>query len=106
MNTVNMRDVLEIRRRIEMQTSEDWVESTELVNVKKRCPKLEYKESMRPMGIYQIRNLVNEKVFVGSTLNLDSIFYRHLFQLNIGGYPNKPMQNNWKLEESVSHLKF
>lgn len=58
--------------------------------------KREYKDAMRPMGIYQIRNLVNEKVFVGSTLNLNGIFNRHLFQLEIGGNPNKSLQEDWK----------
>ncbi len=57
--------------------------------------KREYKESMRPMGIYQIRNLINEKVFVGSTLNLNGIFNRHLFQLKIGGHRNIGLQCDW-----------
>ena len=47
------------------------------------------------MGVFQIRNLVNEKVFIGSSLNLDGIFNRHEFQLKMGGHPNKPLQSDW-----------
>ena len=35
------------------------------------------------MGIYQIRNLVNEKVFVGSSTNLDGIFESQFFSIEI-----------------------
>ncbi len=58
--------------------------------------KREYRENPPPMGIYQIRNSVNDKVFVGSTLNLPGIFNRHKFQLNVGGHPNKSLQADWK----------
>lgn len=47
------------------------------------------------MGIFQIRNLTNDKVFVGSTLNLDTVFNRHKFQLDAGGHPSKPLQKDW-----------
>jgi group I intron endonuclease len=57
--------------------------------------KREYKDSMRPMGIYQIRNLVNEKVFVGSSMNLKGIFNRRLFQLELGGDQSKSLQKDW-----------
>jgi group I intron endonuclease len=57
--------------------------------------KREYKEALRPMGVFQIRNSVNEKVFVGSSLNLDGIFNRHEFQLKMNGHPNKSLQADW-----------
>lgn len=50
----------------------------------KKDLKREYKQTLRPMGVFQIRNTVNEKVFIGSTLNLDGIFNRHEFQLKAG----------------------
>ena len=57
--------------------------------------KREYKQNLRPMGIFQIRNLIKEKVFIGSTLNLPGIFNRHEFQLKMGGHPNKILQADW-----------
>jgi group I intron endonuclease len=63
--------------------------------VNKKDLKREYKETARPMGVFQIRNLTNEKVFVGSSTNLDGIFNRHRFQLNAGAHPNKALQADW-----------
>lgn len=54
-----------------------------------------YKEIPRPMGVFQIRNCVNEKVFVGSSTNLDGIFNRHRFQLNAGNHQSKDLQKDW-----------
>lgn len=59
--------------------------------------KREYKQNLRPMGVFQIRNTVNEKVFIGSTLNLPGIFNRHEFQLKMGGHPNKILQADWNV---------
>jgi group I intron endonuclease len=47
------------------------------------------------MGIFQIRNLRNEKVFVGSTPNLDAALNRHRFQLDAGAHPSKTLQKDW-----------
>ena len=48
------------------------------------------------MGIYLIRNLVNEKIFVGSSLDLPAIFNRMRFQLAAGAHMNKPLEADWK----------
>lgn len=48
------------------------------------------------MGVFQIRNLVNDKVFVGSTLNLPGIINRHKFELQMGGHKNHALQTEWK----------
>jgi len=47
------------------------------------------------MGIFQIRNLTNGKVFISSSMNLDGIINRHRFQLNASGHPNKALQADW-----------
>ena len=44
---------------------------------KKKELKREYQQSPRPMGVYQIRNLVKDKVLLGSSLNLPGIFNRY-----------------------------
>lgn len=64
---------------------------------RKKALKNQYKQTLRPMGVFQIRNLRNEKVLIGSTLNLDGIFNRHLFQLKMGSHPNKDLQKDWNI---------
>ena len=62
----------------------------------KKQEKLKYKASRRPMGVFLIRNLVNGKVFVGSSMNLDAMFNLIRFQLYAGAHPTKALENDWK----------
>jgi hypothetical protein len=61
----------------------------------KKDLKREYKETPLPIGVFQIRNLTNKKVFIGSSLNLNGIFNRHRFALNAGSHQNKSLQADW-----------
>ncbi len=61
----------------------------------KKALKKAYLETPRRMGVYQIRNTVNDRVLVGGTLNLGAIFNRHEFQLRIGKHPNFRLQKEW-----------
>ena len=47
------------------------------------------------MGIFQIRNLTNEKIFVGKSENLDGIFNRIQFQLKANCHTEKKLQADW-----------
>lgn len=44
-------------------------------------------------GIYQIRNLVNEKVYVGSAVNLRTRWHKHLSNLRHNRHCNTKLQN-------------
>src|SRR5262245_55458333 len=66
----------------------------------KAAAKLEYKRSHRPMGVFQIRNAVNDKVFVDSSLNVPGKINRHKFQLNAGVHPSKELQADWNHQGS------
>ena len=68
-----------------------------LLIMDKKQAKLEYKASRQPMGVFAIRNLVDEKVFVGSSMNLAAIFNRIRFQLFAGAHPLKSLESDWKL---------
>lgn len=57
--------------------------------------KQNYKLTPQPMGIFQIRNLTNEKVFIGKSENLDGIFNRIEFQLKAGVHQDKKLQEDW-----------
>lgn len=61
----------------------------------KKDLKRTYQQTSPPIGVYQIRNLANEKVFVSSSLNLPGIFNRQRFQLQAGSHQNKALQADW-----------
>jgi len=55
----------------------------------------EYKERVKPSGVYQVKNLANGKVLLGSSLNLEGPLNRHKFMLKINGHTNKELQKDW-----------
>ncbi|SFL35906.1 group I intron endonuclease [Paenibacillus sp. 1_12] len=57
---------------------------------------LAYKETKRPMGIYQIRNTENDKIYIGSSRNLDGRWNRHQFELSMGMERNKAFEKEWE----------
>ncbi|HEY0511668.1 MAG TPA: GIY-YIG nuclease family protein [Thermoanaerobaculia bacterium] len=61
----------------------------------KKALKRQYKESPRPMGIYQVRNTVNGKVLIGTSVDLPSMLNRQRAQLRLGGYSNRALQKDW-----------
>lgn len=65
--------------------------------VDRRALKREYKESYRPMGVFQIRNTVSGRILVASSVNLPAIFNRMRMQLNTGSYlMHRELQADWK----------
>ncbi|MFI5222244.1 MAG: GIY-YIG nuclease family protein [Bacteroidia bacterium] len=61
----------------------------------KKDLKEEYKQMKFKMGVFQIRNTLNHKIFVDGSTNLDAIWNRHRAQLNFGGHPNAILQKDW-----------
>lgn len=55
-----------------------------------------YKQMKFPAGVFQIRNILNNKLFIGSSVNLDVIWNSQKFQLNLGSYPNAALQAEWQ----------
>jgi hypothetical protein len=54
-----------------------------------------YQLERRPMGVFQIRNLSNEKIFVAAGLELQGLINRHRFELEKGGHRNSELQSDW-----------
>ena len=54
-----------------------------------------YKERKKPAGIFQVKNMVNGKVLLGSSLNLEGPLNSQKFMLTIGSHRNKTLQNDW-----------
>jgi hypothetical protein len=66
------------------------------VDVKSRQEiKREYREREKPAGIFQVRNLANGKVLLGSSLNLEGPLNSHKFMLTIGRHRNETLQKDW-----------
>jgi group I intron endonuclease len=57
--------------------------------------KKEYKQAPRRAGIYQIKNTVNGKVFLGSSTNLHGPLNRDKFMLSTGMHKNEQLQKDW-----------
>jgi len=55
-----------------------------------------YQQAHPPMGIYHIRNVVNDKTFIGSALNLTGAINGSSIQLNAGSYPFRALQAEWR----------
>ena len=50
---------------------------------------------MKICGIYQIVNIVNNKKYIGQSINIRDRFIRHKYQLNKNIHDNKKLQNAW-----------
>jgi hypothetical protein len=57
----------------------------------------EYKETKQPMGVYQIRNISNGKLYVSSSLNLRAAWNGEKFRLDMGGHLNLALQADYKI---------
>jgi group I intron endonuclease len=55
----------------------------------------EYKERPKTAGVFQIKNTVNGKMLLGSSLNLEGPLNGHKFMLEIGSHTNKTLQKEW-----------
>lgn len=53
-----------------------------------------YAQSFRPMGIFQVRNTANGKIFVKSTMDLDGMRNRFEFMKNMGN-PFHELKSDW-----------
>jgi len=57
--------------------------------------KKRYKQTLPPMGIFQIRNLVNGKILIGSSKNLPGKINSSKFQLDHGSHMNRELQKDY-----------
>ena len=46
-------------------------------------------------GVYKIRNTVNNKIYVGSSINIESRFKSHIAELNKNSHNNRYLQRAW-----------
>jgi len=58
--------------------------------------KQEYKQIKFKMGVFQIRNKINDKLFIGSSMDLTAIWHAQKLQLDFGMHQNTMLQDDWK----------
>jgi hypothetical protein len=57
--------------------------------------KLKYKQAPRDMGVYQLKNNRNGRVFIGSSPDLHAMKNRCIFQLKLGSHKDRELQREW-----------
>jgi len=55
----------------------------------------QYKQTVQPMGIFQIRNLANGKIYLASSKNLRGMANRFEFNLDIGAHTSKELREDY-----------
>jgi len=58
--------------------------------------KEEFKQIKYKMGVFQIRNTVTGKIYIGSSLDLKAIWHAQKLQLDMGMHQNSDLQKDWK----------
>jgi hypothetical protein len=57
--------------------------------------KEEYRQRKEVGGVFQIKNTVGNKIFIGSYADLNAAQNSQLFQLRIGSHPNTALQEDY-----------
>ena len=57
--------------------------------------KIAYKQMKFRAGIFEIKNITNQKIFLKKSKDLDRAFNSDRFQLNLGSHKNKQLQKDW-----------
>ncbi len=58
--------------------------------------KEQYKETKAYLGVVQITNQVNGKIYIVAVRNVKNIWFRLRMQLDMGSHANLDMQADWK----------
>ncbi|NWJ50132.1 MAG: GIY-YIG nuclease family protein [Bacteroidetes bacterium] len=61
----------------------------------KKDIKEEYKQMKFRMGVFQIKNISNNKIFVDNSVDMTSTWNRHKFELKFGTHRNRELQKDW-----------
>ena len=65
------------------------------LNEDKKRLKKDYQQTPRAIGVFLIRNNLNDKVFLAAGVDLRGLINRHKFQLTNGSHANKQLQSDW-----------
>lgn len=57
--------------------------------------KEEYKQKKFSMGVFQVRNISNNKIFIDNSIDMVSKWNRHKTELRFGNHKNMELQKDW-----------
>ncbi len=57
--------------------------------------KEEYKLMKIPTGVFQIKNIANNKVLIDNSIDMESKWNRHKMELKFGNHRNRTFQKDW-----------
>lgn len=63
------------------------------------------KNSVRPAGVFAVRNLLSGRVYVSGGLDVEGAMNRARFELNLRSHRNKPLQHDW-FAQGAAHFSF
>ena len=55
----------------------------------------QYKETVQPLGVYQFKNIVNGKIFIGYSKNLRAKENSYKFQATLGAHVSSELQKDY-----------
>ena len=64
-----------------------------------------YKQMQFPMGVYQVKNLVNGRVLIDNSVDMESKWNRHKMELKLGNHRIKELQHDWN-KYGENHFEF
>ncbi|SCX66429.1 GIY-YIG nuclease family protein [Variovorax sp. EL159] len=64
-----------------------------------------YKESVRPAGVYVIRNTLTGRVYVAGSLDVEGAMNRARFELDLRSHRNKALGRDW-LAHGAANFSF
>jgi hypothetical protein len=63
--------------------------------VDRKALRRQYKETVRPAGLFGVRNVAEGVLLVGTSVDLPGMLNRQRFQLELGSHPDKALQADW-----------
>ncbi|WP_299256315.1 GIY-YIG nuclease family protein [uncultured Aquimarina sp.] len=57
--------------------------------------KEEYKQMKIPMGVFQIKNIKNNKILIDHSIDMESKWNRHKMELKFGNHRSRSFQKDW-----------
>jgi hypothetical protein len=63
--------------------------------VDRKALRRQYRENVRPAGLFGVRNVTEGVLLVGTSVDLPGMLNRQRFQLELGSHPDKALQADW-----------
>tara|TARA_R110002050_G_scaffold197713_4_gene332554 strand:+ start:382 stop:717 length:336 start_codon:yes stop_codon:yes gene_type:complete len=54
-----------------------------------------YKQMKFPIGVFQIKNVITNKVLIDNSADMESKWNRHIMELKLGNHRNRTFQKDW-----------